>query len=197
VDGPLEVLERLLIEAELRHVELQVRLVEEPHDDLLAPDRGQDGDAEVHLLALAELQLDAAVLREPALGDVELAHDLDAARDGVLQLERRLHLLDEHAVDAVADAELLLVGLDVDVAGALLDRVERIAFTRRTTGASSAAFSSSRTLTSVFVDRDLDLVLVELGHDLVVVEGRRGRRRSIDGRGSASRRRRRARRCSP
>ena len=32
------------------------------------------------------------------------------------QLERRLHLLVEHAVDAVADAERLLVGLDVDVA---------------------------------------------------------------------------------
>ncbi len=63
VDGPLEVVERLLVEAELRHVELQVRLVEQPQDDLLAPHRRQHRDAEVHLAALAELQLDAAVLR--------------------------------------------------------------------------------------------------------------------------------------
>ncbi len=42
----------------------------------------------------------------------------------VLQLERRRHLLGEHAVDAVAHAELLLVRLDVDVARALLDGVE-------------------------------------------------------------------------
>jgi hypothetical protein len=40
--------------------------------DLLAPHRRQDGDAEVHLLALAELELDAPVLRQTALGDVEL-----------------------------------------------------------------------------------------------------------------------------
>jgi hypothetical protein len=40
---------------------------------------GSDGDAEVHLLALADLELDAAVLREAALGDVERAHDLEAA----------------------------------------------------------------------------------------------------------------------
>jgi hypothetical protein len=125
VDGPLEVVEGLRVEAELRHVELEVRLVEEAHDDLLAPERGQHGDAEVHLLALAHLELDAAVLRQAALGDVERAHDLERARDRVLQLERRAHLLDEHAVDAVADAELLLVGLDVDVARALLDGVEQ------------------------------------------------------------------------
>ena len=41
---------------------------------------GQHADAEVHLLALAELELDAAVLRQAALGDVELRHDLEAAR---------------------------------------------------------------------------------------------------------------------
>ena len=79
----------LLVEAELGHVELQVRLVEEAHDDLLAPERGQHAHAEVHLAPLAELELDAPVLRQAALGDVELAHDLEAAGDRVLQLERR------------------------------------------------------------------------------------------------------------
>ena len=37
---------------------------------------------------------------------------------------RRVHRLEEDAVDAVADLERLFLGLDVDVAGALLDRVE-------------------------------------------------------------------------
>ena len=40
---------------------------------------GRTRDAEVHLLAPADLELDAAVLRQAALGDVELGHDLEAA----------------------------------------------------------------------------------------------------------------------
>ena len=41
--------------------------------------------------------------------------------DGGLQLARRRLLVEEHAVDAEADAEFLLERLDVDIAGALLD----------------------------------------------------------------------------
>ena len=49
VDRALEVLELVFLEAELRHVELEVRLVEEPHHDLLAEEGRADRDAEVHL----------------------------------------------------------------------------------------------------------------------------------------------------
>ena len=42
--------------------------------------------------------------------------------DRVAVLHRRRHDVVEDPVDAVADAELLLVRLDVDVAGALLNR---------------------------------------------------------------------------
>jgi hypothetical protein len=52
----------------------------------------------------------------------------------------------EHAVDPVPDAEVLLVRLDVDIRGDLLDRVGEIRFASLTTGASSTAFSSSSTL---------------------------------------------------
>jgi hypothetical protein len=76
----------------------------------------------VHLLP-SHLQLDPAVLGEAALRDVQLAHDLHAARERVLELERRPHHLVQHPVDPVADPELLLVGLDVDVAGRPLHRV--------------------------------------------------------------------------
>jgi hypothetical protein len=44
-------------------------------------------------LPLADLELDAPVLRQAALGDVERAHDLDARGDRVLHLEGRGHLL--------------------------------------------------------------------------------------------------------
>ena len=66
-------------------------------------------------------ELDAAVLRQAALGDVELRHDLDARDDRGLQPARRRLDVVQHAVDAVADLELVLERLDVDVGRALLD----------------------------------------------------------------------------
>ncbi len=116
------------LEAELRHVEHQLLLVEQAEHDLLAEERGERGDAEVELARAAvdlELDLDAAVLRQALLGDVELGHDLDARDERVAQLQRRMHHVVEHAVDAEADAHLLLVRLDVDVGGAALERVDQ------------------------------------------------------------------------
>jgi hypothetical protein len=51
--------------------------------------------------------------------------DLDAGNDrAVVPLVDRVHGLVEHAVDAVLDDDDVLLGLDVDVRGAALDRVE-------------------------------------------------------------------------
>ena len=125
-DRLLELAQRLGLEAQPGHVEHQVVLVEEAHDDLLAIDRRQHRDAEVEVLdAVLDLglDLDPAVLRKALLGDVELGQDLDAAGDRLAQPQRRVHHLVEDAVDPVADAVVLLVRLDVDVRGALLDRV--------------------------------------------------------------------------
>ena len=70
-------------------------------------------------------QLEAAVLRDALLGDVQLGHDLDARDDRRVELlVDRLHRLVQHAVDAVLDHHLAVAGLDVDVRGAALQRVE-------------------------------------------------------------------------
>ncbi len=125
-DGLLELLDGLLLEPQFGEVEHEVVLVEEPHDDLLAEEGGEDRDAEVDLLgALLQfhLQFDAAVLREALLGDVELGEDLDARDDGVAQFHRGGHHLVEDAVHPEPDPELLLIGLDVDVGGLALDGV--------------------------------------------------------------------------
>ena len=83
-------------------------------------ERRQRRNAKIDFAA-QRLDLDAAVLRQPALGDVELRHQLHAGDDRRLQLARRIVLLIEHAVDAIANAKFLLERLDVNVAGALLD----------------------------------------------------------------------------
>src|ERR1041385_998239 len=67
-------------------------------------------------------ELEAAVLRDALLGDVELRHDLDARDDrGVMALVDRVERLVEDAVDAVFDDHLVVARLDVNVRGAALD----------------------------------------------------------------------------
>ena len=80
---------------------------------------------------LPDLELDAAVLRHAALGDVELRHDLEARDERRLELQRRLHDFLQRAVDAVAHAQLVLEALEVDVRRAALhgvgeDRVDEL-----------------------------------------------------------------------
>ena len=70
-----------------------------------------------------EHHVHAAVLRQPALADVERGHDLDAAGDRGEQVLRHFQRLVQPAVDAVADPQAALGRLDVDVAGAFLDGV--------------------------------------------------------------------------
>ena len=116
--------------------------------------------------------------------------------DRVLQLQRRLHHLVEHAVDAVADAEVLLVGLDVDVGGALLDGVEQDEVDelddRRVVG-------GLREVVDVLVLRllgELDVAVVEVADDLVE-RGALGRVVALDRLADGHLARRpRARRCS-
>ncbi len=63
---------------------------------------------------------DAAVLRQALLGDVELGHDLQARDQRRVQRLVGLHHLAQRAVDAKAHRARALVGLDVDVARAVL-----------------------------------------------------------------------------
>ena len=113
--------EHVLVEAQPPQiVEIARRAVEQAHDDAFAVERGQRGNAQIHFAA-QHLDLDAAVLRQAALGDVQLRHQLHARNDGGLQFARRRVLIEQHAIHAEADAEFLLERLDVNVAGALLD----------------------------------------------------------------------------
>ena len=101
-------------------VEIAGGAVEQTHDDAFAVERGQSGNAQVDFAA-QRLDLDAAVLRQAAFGDIQAGHQLHARNDGGLQLARRRVLTHQHAVNAVADAKFFFERLDVDIAGALFD----------------------------------------------------------------------------
>ena len=66
---------------------------------------------------------DAAVLRQPLLGDVEAAEHLDAADERRVQLARNRVAWNQHAVDAMPDPDRLILGLDVQVGRAFGNRV--------------------------------------------------------------------------
>src|ERR1035441_9707332 len=121
----LHALQHVVVEAEAAEVvEIAGGAIEEAHDDALAVEGGQGGNAEVDFAA-DDFDLDAAILGEAALGNIELGHELEAADDGGLELAGRRLLIEEHAIDAEADAEFLFEGLDVNIAGAGLDEIGR------------------------------------------------------------------------
>ena len=85
--------EHVLVEAQaLQIVKIAGRAVEQTHDDAFAVKRRQSGNAEIHFAA-QRFDLDAAVLRQAALGDIQPRHQLHARNNGGLQLARRRILI--------------------------------------------------------------------------------------------------------
>src|SRR6476646_4730223 len=120
-----------VVVAETHHVEHQRAellahglFVQHAQYGVLAVNGGHDGHAEVDLPPVV-LDAEAAVLRDPALGNVQLAHDLNAGDDGGLVLAGdRVHGLLQHAVNAVLDHHRVVAALDMDVAGPALQSGE-------------------------------------------------------------------------
>ena len=112
------------IERELGELLAHRLFVEHAEHRVFAVDGRHDRDAEIDQAALVA-DAETAVLRDAALGDIELAHHLDARNDGrVPVLGDRRHGVVQHAVDAVLDGDFLVARLDVNVAGPPLQRVE-------------------------------------------------------------------------
>ena len=96
---------------------------EDAHDDILvAALRGHGRHAQLDVASVRQLELDLAVLRLAALGDVERGHDLDAGHERATEAARHALILVARAVDAQPDHRVLLrsVRLDVDVGRARL-----------------------------------------------------------------------------
>ena len=85
-------------------------------------DGREGGDAEVVFLP-GDLHPGAAILRKATLRDVELRHDLHARHHGGVDGFRLDRGLAQEAVHAVADPEILLVRLEVEVGSALAHRL--------------------------------------------------------------------------
>ena len=113
---------------EADHVERQVpkffaeRLfVQHAKHGVLAVHRRHDRHAEVDEAPFVA-NPKTAVLRNPAFGDIQFAHDLDARKNGgVPFLGQRLHGVLQHAVNAVLHHHFGAAGLDVNVTRAAFE----------------------------------------------------------------------------
>src|SRR6266567_461244 len=118
-----EAAEGIDVHANLLHGRGEVGFVQDAEHAFFAVDGGQERNAQVEIPA-GDFHPHAAVLREAAFGNVERAHDLEAGDEGDLQALRRRRFVDQHAIDAVAQAHHFFERLHMDVTGALLDRLD-------------------------------------------------------------------------
>ena len=99
-------------------------LVENTDDRIFAVNRRHDRNAEVDRASLVA-RLEASVLRNAALGNVEFRHDLDARNDRrVMFLGDRRHRFGQRAVDAVLHTDFGVARFNVNIAGSPLERRE-------------------------------------------------------------------------
>ena len=110
--------EQLGIHADAIEREADVGAVQDADDDAFAEERGENADAHVDGVA-ADVEFDATVLGHAPLGDVEVRHDLDAARDGGGEMPRRRNHFIEHAVAAVAHLVFVFERFEVNVRGVI------------------------------------------------------------------------------
>ena len=71
------------------------------------------------------MQIHPAILRQAPLGDVHVRHHFEARDDGGLQkaqLRRHRHFV-QNAIDAITNAQIVFERLDMNVRGALDDRL--------------------------------------------------------------------------
>ena len=119
-DDVVDAVEDIFGHSELGQLELHRRLVEDAQHDTFAELRRQGRDAQVNLSS-AQRDLDAPVLRDAALGDVEVGEHLQPRGDRQRQRAGRRRHFVERTIDAVADLELVLKRLEVDVRSLVAD----------------------------------------------------------------------------
>ena len=75
--GLLVDVEVVIEQPEVVETHARARVVQDSHDDLLTPDRGEGGDAQVDLSPTVDHR-QPSILGLPPLGDVDVAHDLES-----------------------------------------------------------------------------------------------------------------------
>src|SRR5690606_12995016 len=98
---------------------------ENTHDDAFAMVEGRRRDTQIDVETLLRVLLedDAAVLRQAAFRNVEVAHDLQAGDERRTNLRGKPEFFLTHAVDAVPHDDFLFPRFDMDIGRAAEIRI--------------------------------------------------------------------------
>src|SRR3989339_121040 len=125
VDAALKGGKGFLLKTEFGEIDIKTALVKDTKNDTLPEQGGQGGNPEIHGPVPPQLDPDPAVLGDPPLGDIELGHDLYSGIQGILDGKGQVHGLVQGAIHAVAHLKGFLIGLDVDIAHPVVDRLDQ------------------------------------------------------------------------
>ncbi|OIQ70742.1 hypothetical protein GALL_476410 [mine drainage metagenome] len=112
----LKAAQHLALHAQRFQTQAAFGFVQQAQHRTLAMGAGDGRHPHIHRPG-ADAQGDAPVLRQPALGNVKLGHDLQAGNQRRMQRTVGLHHLAQRAIHPKTHAGVAFIGLDVDVAG--------------------------------------------------------------------------------
>ena len=112
----VEALQRIRLKTHLVEIQAHTGAVQNPHHHAFAMHSGHGGDTQVELPPL-HTHLDAAVLRQAALGNIQVRQQLDPRIDRGTQARRHDLGVVNDTVHAVAHMQAIVKRLQVDVRG--------------------------------------------------------------------------------
>ncbi len=113
----------LLVKAQLLVIAQQHFRVENSHYQFLAKRSRHGGEPQLNFLAVAVLGFDPAVLRQAFFRNIHPAQNFQAAQHRVHNRHRQLINIVQNTVDPEPHIALLAARLDVNIAGALVERI--------------------------------------------------------------------------
>ena len=116
----VESLQRIRLEAHFFETEAYAGTIQHPHDHAFTVDGRHSRHPKVEFTPLHP-GLDPAVLRQPALGDVEMGQQFHPRIDGSAVLGSQDLCAEQHTVDAVAHMQAIIERLQVDVGCSQVD----------------------------------------------------------------------------
>ncbi|MNJ60149.1 hypothetical protein D3C77_558630 [compost metagenome] len=102
---------------------MQQKWIEDAQHQLFTEGGGQGRQAQFDFVASGQPGFDSTVLGAPLFSDIHAGKGFQAADDGQGYLGRELIHRVQQAVDAKAQVTLVASGLQMDITGALIERV--------------------------------------------------------------------------
>ena len=157
----------------------RLRAVEQAQHDALAERGRYRRDAQVDVAA-GDAQADSAVLRQALLGDIEARHHLDPRGDRRLKALGRRQYVVHHPVHAEAHHHFLFENFNMDVAGAVLDRLRQDAVDELDDRRRIVGTRQVQRLRRQFAGDHVEPLFLEVDHQVLGRGGRRLVVRAVD-----------------